>query len=531
MLWEFSSQQLRPKMVEENANMNEKVKHRAKVLLIHPPLTTPVVEPPSLEPPLGLAYLAALLEKEGHEVKILDAVASGVRNIKRDGDYVRVGLDDSDIQSYVREFAPQIVGVSAAFTETANDSHRVASLVKEVDKNVLVVFGGAHTTALPEVVLADENVDIVVKGEGEATLLELVQSYGNREAIYKLPGTVVRGEGGIVHNPDRPFIVDLDTLPFPAYHLLPMEVYLHKSKYYLNDWAMRPPRLNVVTSRGCPGRCVFCSIHGIWGFGWRARSPKNVVDEVESLVKRWGIGEVAFQDDNITLDKERMMAICDKMLQRKLNIRWCTPNGVAIWTLDEELIRKMRQGGCWRLSFGIESVWPDTQKFIGKRIPIEKVNKAIKWANSCGIWTHGTFVIGFPFEPIESIEATINYAVNSELDFAHLYLATPYPGTELNKIVVHENLLPKDVKRWSVNKAEWDTKFISRDELNQVRTQAYSRILNRRMKRYINPLRLMRKVKSWEDLKFLLRLIRVAINIRISLKRSGELLTHWKGFK
>lgn len=504
---------------------------KTRVLLIHPPLTTPVVEAPSLEPPLGLAYLAAMLEREGYEVKILDAVASGVRNIKRDGDYVRVGLDDSDIQSYVREFAPHLVGVSAAFTETAADSHHVARLVKEVDREILVVFGGAHTTALPETVLADDNVDIVVKGEGEATLLELVQSIGDRKGIYRLPGTVVRGDSGIVHNPDREFIPDMDSLPFPAYHLLPMEVYLHKGEYYMNDWAMRPPRLNVVTSRGCPGRCVFCSIHGIWGFGWRARSPKNVVDEIESLVRDWGIGEVAFQDDNITLDKERMMAICDEIIARRLKIRWCTPNGVAIWTLDEELIRKMRQGGCWRLSFGIESVWPETQKFVGKRIPVEKVNNAIRWANNSGIWTHGTFIIGFPLEPLESIKATVDYAVNSDLDFAHVYLATPYPGTELHDIVVKEGLLPDDIKRWSVNKAEWDTRYLSREELNRIRTETYSRILAKRMKRYLNPVRVLRKVKSWDDFVFFLRLVKVAVNMKIGLSRSGELLTHWKGDK
>jgi len=518
-------------MVEEDADMSEKGKHRVKVLLIHPPLTTPVVEPPSLEPPLGLAYLAAFLGKAGYEVRIMDAVALGVRNIKRDGEYVRVGLSDEDIQSYIRDFAPQVVGISAAFTETASDSHHVAKLVKEIDPGILVAFGGAHTTALPEVVLADDNVDIVVKGEGEATLLELVESVSDEEKMFRLPGTVVRGNGGIIHNPDRPFIADLDSLPFPAYHLLPMEVYLHKSKYYMHDWAMRPPRLNIVTSRGCPGRCVFCSIHGIWGFGWRARSPKNVVDEIESLVRNWGIGEVAFQDDNITLDKDRMMAICDEIIARRLKIRWCTPNGVAIWTLDEELIRKMRQGGCWRLSFGIESVWPATQKFIGKRIPVDKVNKAIKWANHSGIWTHGTFIIGFPFEPLESIQATVNYAVNSDLDFAHVYLATPYPGTKLNDIVVKEGLLPDDIKRWSVNKAEWDTKYLSRQELNRIRTETYSRILGKRMKRYLNPIRVLRKVKSWDDFVFFLRLVKVAVNMKIGLRRSGELLTHWKGGK
>ena len=512
-------------------SVQETRKSDVRVLLIHPPLTTPVVEAPSLEPPLGLAYLAALLEKEGFEVKILDAVASGVRNLKRDGDYVRVGLNDSDIQSHVREFAPQIVGISAAFTETASDSHHVASLVKGVDKDALVVFGGAHTTALPETVLSDNNVDIVVKGEGEATLLEMAQKLNDRQEIFKLPGTVVRGDSGIVHNPDREFIPDLDSLPFPAYHLLPMEVYLHKGEYYMNDWAMRPPRLNVVTSRGCPGRCVFCSIHGIWGFGWRARSPKNVVDEIESLIRDWGVGEVAFQDDNITLDKDRMMAICDEIIARRLRIRWCTPNGVAIWTLDEELIRKMRRGGCWRLSFGIESVWPETQKFIGKRIPVEKVNNAIRWANNSGIWTHGTFVIGFPLEPPESIQATVDYAVNSDLDFAHVYLATPYPGTELHDIVVKEGLLPDDIKRWSVNKAEWDTKYLSREELNRIRTETYSRILAKRMKRYLNPVRVLKKVKSWDDFVFFLRLVKVAVNMKVGLRRSGELLTHWKGDK
>ena len=516
--------------MSDNVSFEAKAKG-VRVLLIHPPLTTPIVEAPSLEPPLGLAYLAAYLEHNGFEVRILDAVASGVRNIKRDGEYVRVGLDDTDIKTYVQEFAPQIVGVSAAFTETASDSHHVAKLVKEVSPDSLVIFGGAHTTALPERVLKDGNVDLVVKGEGEATLLEIADSFGDRDKTFKLPGTVVRVNGEVVHNPDRPFIADLDELPFPAYHLLPMEVYLHKGEYYMNDWAMRPPRLNMTTSRGCPGRCVFCSIHGIWGFEWRARSANNVVDEIESLAKNWNIGEVAFQDDNISYDRERMVAICDEIIRRKLDIRWCTPNGVAIYTLDEDLVRKMRKSGCWRLSFGIESASLETQKFIGKRIPLEKVNRAIGWANDSGIWTHGTFIIGFPFEPIESVRATVDYAINSELDFAHLYIATPYPGTRLNDIVCQEGLLPDDIERWSVNKAEWDTKYLTRGELNRIRAEAYAGILSKRMRRYLNPLRIMRKVKSAEDIIFIFRLVKVAITMRWGLKRHGELLTHWKGDK
>ena len=516
--------------MNDNGSTRAKAKD-VRVLLIHPSLTLPIVEAPSLEPPLGLAYLAAYMEKAGYEVRILDAVASGVRNIKRDGDYVRVGLDDADIKDYIRDFAPQIVGVSAAFTETAADSHHVARLVKEVDPEILVVFGGAHTTALPEQVLKDENVDMVVKGEGEATLLEIAKSFNDKARLSHLEGTVVRSGDGVSHNPARPFIADLDSIPFPAYHLLPMQVYLHKGEYYMNDWAMRPPRLNMTTSRGCPGRCVFCSIHGIWGFEWRARSATNVVDEIESLVKNWHVGEIAFQDDNISYNRERMVAICDEIIRRKLDIRWCTPNGVAIYTLDEELVRKMRKSGCWRLSFGIESASTETQKFIGKRIPLEKVNRAIRWANDSGIWTHGTFIIGFPFEPMESVRATVDYAVNSELDFAHLYIATPYPGTKLNDIVCQEGLLPDDIERWSVNKAEWDTKYITREELNRIRTEAYAGILSRRMRRYLNPLRLIRKVKSVEDVVFIFRMVKVATAMRWGLRRHGELLTHWKGGK
>jgi magnesium-protoporphyrin IX monomethyl ester (oxidative) cyclase len=224
-----------------------------------------------------------------------------------------------------------------------------------------------------------------------------------------------------------------------------------------------------------------------------------------------------------------MMAICDQMIERDVDIRWCTPNGVAIWTLDEELIKKMRQCGCWRLSFGIESVWPETQKFIGKKVPLDKVNRIIKAANGCGIWTHGTFVIGFPYEPKESIEATINYAKNSDLDFAHVYIASPYPGTKLYDIVCQEHLLPEGVDRWSVNKAEWDTKYLTREELNKIRTEAFTAILSTRMRRYLSPVRLKRKVRSWEDFKFFLRLVKRAIDMRLSLSRSGELLTHVGG--
>jgi len=466
---------------------------------------------PTLEPPLGLAYPAGVLEREGYEVRILDAFALGFTNVRRRGDFIRVGLDRGDIKREIENYKPDMVGISAAFTSTAPMAHESAKIVKEINFSTPVVFGGAHASANTKKVLVDRNVDVVVRGEGEVTFLEFVKEFEKGGDIYKVHGTWSRKDNSIIQNPPRPFITDLDTIPFPARHLLPMNIYLRKYLFG-TDYSLRQPRTGMITSRGCPFNCIFCSIHTVWGRrDWRARSPTNVVDEIEFLMERYGVREIAFFDDNLTLNKKRMLNICREIVKRNLDIKWCTPNGVAIWTLDKELLDAMKRSGCWKLTFGIESGSLKTQRYIRKIIDLKKAKDVISYCNRIGLWTHGLFIIGFPYETLDSIRATIKYAIDAHLNFANFYIATPYPGTDLYKDFSNEGLLQSEDlcqnPYWSVLVAAYRTKFFTKDQLQNLLNEAYSRFIKSRMKK---PLKALMKIRSLDDLKFLVKILRIA---------------------
>lgn len=489
--------------------------NRAKVLLINPPLTNydRPIEVRTAEP-LGLMYLAAFLKERDVQVEIFDMFL-GIKSNPFTGNFFKDRFSEKEIKDKIIEFKPDIVGITSMFTMHSNETHDIARIVKEVSKDILVVFGGSHVSALPNIVLQDPNVDIAVIGEGEETLYEIVKKFSSSSDLRDILGIAIRENGCIKVNSMRPFIKNIDTLPFPSRDLVDMNIYLKDE--YRNNFSMSPPRANVVTSRGCPFKCIFCSIHSIWRHNWRAFSAERVCDEIELLVKKFYVREIAFQDDNLTLDKERMHRICDEILKRKLRIKWCTPNGTAIWTLDKELIKKMKKSGCYRLSFGIETGSLKTQEFINKtQLNLEKAKDIIKYCNRIGIWTNSTFIIGFPHETLEDIKTTINYALDSDLDFVVFFIATPFPGTELYNIYKNERLLSLDFNnhkeiKWtgSQRKPMCDTKYFKREELEEYLKDAHRKFIKSRVYKFMNPIRLLRKFTGIAEIKFFLKLVKM----------------------
>lgn len=482
-----------------------------KVLLINPPLTLLPYEIQSVVPPLGLAYVGAVLEKTGHKVKILDAVALNWRNPIRVKDMLHFGQKWKNISKSIEESKPDVVGVSCLFSSQSHNAHKVAELVKTYDADIPVVMGGAHPSVLPKQVLEDQNVDYAVIGEGEVTMLEFLDKWSRGAPLNDIDGFAYKTGKKIKLKPRRGFIKNLDSLPFPARHLLPMEEYFAAMTSHASA-LMRRRFTSMVTSRGCPFNCVFCSIHTIWGHKWRARSPENVFLEIQHLVNTFRIGEVHFEDDNLTLNRSRIEKICDLIIQSNLDIKWATPNGVAIWTLNKNLLAKMKKSGCYKLSFGIESGDANTLKFIGKPVSLTHARKVIQWANEAGIWTHGFFVIGFPNESCKSIYETLRFAVKSDLDFASFFIATPYPGTTLLEIV-KKNGMTKNDSSWDtlrVSDTGRDTKFFTSEELNFLQRELYVTFFKKRILNYVRPEKLasrLRRIRSREDLLFLSRLL------------------------
>jgi magnesium-protoporphyrin IX monomethyl ester (oxidative) cyclase len=348
---------------------------------------------------------------------------------------------------------------------------------------------------------------VAVIGEGELTFLNIARNHSKK--LEGIKGIAFMKNGKMKMNSSSEYIQNLDEIPFPARHLLPMEKYL---KHPQNSFAnMRSPTTEIVTSRGCPFQCIFCSICTVWGRKWRARSAKNVVDELELLYKKYGIREFRFFDDNISWNKKRMMDICDEIIKRELDIKWDTPNGVAIATLDEEVLRKMKQAGYYRIVMGIESGSEKTLRFMRKPIVLEHAKKIIEICNKLGIWTWSTFVIGFPDEDMKEIQKTIDFAKKSGLNFATFYIAQPYPGTDMYKIYQEKGLLKEGIKQGSsVVNTKYDTNFFTAKQLSEIQKKAYSDFIKHRMISYLNPIKFytefLNRIKSFEDIRFVFRM-------------------------
>lgn len=484
-----------------------------RVLLIYPPVTIYGPGKVNPHPPLGLAYLAGYLEKNKHQVEILDALALGRDNVKTGGKMTRVGLSNSQIKKAITSFKPDLIGVSVMFTAFANDAHEVAKIVKEVSRKIIIVFGGAHVSIDPKAVVKDENVDFAIKGEGEISFLNLVRALEGSKGYEQIAGLSFRKGKRIISNLPGPLIKNLDELPFPARHLLPMKLYSLKK----DSFSMRFPTTTMITSRGCPGKCVYCSIHSVWGYSWRGRSAKNVVDEIKHLVDEYGIKEIYFQDDSMSVSKKRMNEICDEIIRSGIDIRWTTPNGIAHWSLDKKLLDKMKKAGCYRITFGIESGNPEIRRWVGKPYSLRQAKELTQYANRIGMWTIATNIIGFPYETKQQIEDTVDFAIDSDVDFALFFRLGPRPGTLVYEIFKKEKWLPNNERELYSESVACETKYIKGKELYDIQNKAYSKFMKRRIVSFFNPLRIIRKIHSFEDFAYVVGLLIAGTKMALSL--------------
>lgn len=513
-----------------------------KIILIKPSCTIYESDPtlPAATLPYGIAYLAGYLRSKGEVVDVIDALSEGINNIKKEKGKIRIGLSNKEIEKRITDFKPDIVGITSMFTAFYQDTHDLARLVKKINPDIKVVMGGAHVSIHPELTMRDKNVDIVVKGEGEAIFWEIVKYLKKRDDCSGIQGIVARKGDRIINNPPAQYIKNLDDISFPAYDLFPMDLYFEmgKNSPYCIAW----PQVSIISSRGCPGDCSYCSIHSVWGHKWRGRSQKNVVDEMELLINNYGIKEFAFLDDSVACSKERMGKICEEIIKRKLNIKWSTPNGISHWTLDEALLDKMKASGCYRITFGIESGNLKTREFIGwkKNFSLEQAKRITRYANKIGLWTISTFIIGFPYEDEKSINDTINFAIESDTDFAAFFLLMPFPGTKVYDVFKKEGLLnfdrlldPSFKNKYQMGElgaalaqVGCQTKYFSQKELQVFLTKAYNKFWRARFISFLNPIRVIRKIHSFEDMRYVLKIVSVGIMLKINQLRHKEFTAH-----
>jgi radical SAM superfamily enzyme YgiQ (UPF0313 family) len=496
-----------------------------KILLIFPPLTLHRLDVSSAQRGLlmGLAYLAAVLRQAGHEVRIINCRALDETGTAIDVDFRRYGLTDDEIIEKIAAFNPDFIGISCMFTSYFMDSHRLARLVKHWNPNIPVIFGGAHASTFPEQVLKDDSIDAVVIGEGEVTICEVAERLSNRLPLTGVKGIAHRVDGKIIREEPREFIENLDSLPFPAWDLTEEDIQWSKEVNQHNVFLMRPPVGHILSSRGCPNDCYFCSVKLTWSKCWRARSAKSVVDEIEFLQKKYSYREFHFVDDNSSVSKKRLMEICDEILARKLDIKVATPTGIAIATLDREVLTKMKKAGFYRFCFGLETGDPEGQKIIKKRVNLDKAREVIKIANQLGFWTSATFIIGFPHETRAHIQKTIDFACSSQMDFVIIYLLTPQPGTEAYQILKQEGLIDldgyldphnPDCYKISLTYCNgFKTRFMSNAELQETLAFAYRSFLIAKIFSFRTYYNALLKLRSWEDCRYMFKLAAIPLRM------------------
>jgi len=345
-------------------------------------------------------------------------------------------LSSKEIAERIKRWSPDIVGIDIPFSGWSKTAFEIASITKSINKDIITVLEGQHPSARPEACLANSNIDFVVIGEPENTIFELVAELeqGKRD-LKKIRGIGFVRNGTPVITLPRPVIEDLDSLPFPARHLLPNEIYYAVVKENPLRGEIRKPWTIMITSRGCPYGCVFCTQCIVWGKKWRGRSPENVVAEIEQLVKTYRVKQIDFMDDNMTLDKKRMENICDLIVKRALHVEWFTPSGVRADTLDENLLKKMKQSGCKKIRVAPESgVQRVVDQIIKKNLDLKSVENAVVLCKKVGIKVGCFFVIGLIGETKEEIMQTINYAYKLRqlgADSFIFSIAMPIYGTEL----------------------------------------------------------------------------------------------------
>lgn len=424
------------------------------ITLVNPPSPSGAVKhlPFAL---LGLGYLAAVLEKNQYEVDVIDCQV--------------LQLSFDDFKTELSKRKPDLVGMTAT-TLTYKSALQIARIAKEVHPNCVTVLGGPHVTFWDDKALQEcPQLDVVVRREGEITMLELVQRIEAGKSYHDVVGTTCRKNGGFVRNPDRPYIEDLDSLPFPARHLWPME----KLREF-EDVAY------LATSRGCVYWCEFCTTVRMHGRKYRIRSPKSVADELEFLHKTYNVDKFTFCDDAFTVDQARTEELCREILNRGLKIQWNC--GTRVDMLTKELLLKMKEAGCISVWFGVESGSQQVLDAMKKGITPELTTKVFGWVREVELKPVPNVILGFPGETKETAWKTIKFVEKICPDEVGFYnVATPFPGTPMYDQVLEKGWLRvTDFDKYDTTTPIFETPWLSMKDLGKLREGAFHHFYLRR---------------------------------------------------
>ncbi|MHA1771937.1 MAG: B12-binding domain-containing radical SAM protein [Candidatus Thorarchaeota archaeon] len=421
-----------------------------------------------LSPPLGLGYIASYIrEFGGHSVKIFDGLLHKA--------------SDVEVRRELELFRPDVVGISGQSTPSIYDVYHTARIIKQFDKSILVVVGGVHVTFQDVHVLQEcSAIDVVVRGEGEVTMNELLTAYENSSDFADVLGITYRKNNTITKTQNRPIIENIDSLPFPAYDIL------HLPQYFKSNIRFT----TMVTSRGCPYSCTFCSSSRITGKRWRGRSPENVIREVKLLENKYGVREIEFIDDLFTFDTKRVRAICKGFREEGLKIGWTCSTRANILSRHPEIAEWLHSAGCHTLYMGVESGSQRVLNAMKKGITIEQVNQAVEIAKKAGLELVLSFMVGYPTETELEANETIDLACRLNPELAQFTICTPYPGTPLYDQAKQEKWIRvKSWKDFSVLGAVMSPPGMTIETIKHLLHKAY-------FKFYFRPAYILKQIKS-----------------------------------
>ena len=438
----------------------------------------------SCMPPYGLAVLAACVEQNGFSVNIFDTYAE------------KIAVDDTEDFLKNNYEEPKFIGLTSS-TVNVKHAYEVSNICKKLWPNTKIIFGGVHATSQPEEPLKNNTADYVVRGEAEYSFVDLIKG----KPLDEIKGlSYYNKKGEIVHNEDSPF-VNLDELPLPAYHLLPM------SKYYPAVGSYkRLPAMNVVTSRGCPGKCTFC--YQPFGNILRQRGPRKIADEIKLLHEKYGINEICFYDDNFTTFKKNIRELCSIIINENIDVTWICFARVD-W-IDEELLILMKKAGCHQILFGAESGSQMILDNIRKNITPDKVRKAVELTKRIGIDCRVTFLFGNPGETEETMKETIDFALELDPDIALFNIVSPNPGTQMYEWAVKNNYL--STKTW--DEYDWGEVILKLPTVSPEKVKEYYKLAFKRF--YLRPkfiFRTIMKIRTLNDIYNLLYGFKGVLNV------------------
>lgn len=456
-----------------------------RVMFIRPPYTDyDSLEPLRVGIPLGTLSVAACIEQRGHEVKIFDSLIYNDST----ADPMHFGASWERIEHEIKAYNPDVIGITNLFSSQIEKVFQLPKLIKKINPDIKIIIGGPHATVKPEDFLNTGFFDFVILGEGEITGADIIDYFDGKKNLDEMTGIAYMQNESIKIHPLQ-YIQNMDDIPYPAYHLIDMEKYFELIK---NGYGSRPQdpfqrpkkEITMITSRGCPYTCTFCSIHPTMGYKYRPQSPEYVVNHIQLLIEKYGVELIHFEDDNLTLNGPRFHKILDLILERNLVFEWDTPNGTRVDTLKRDMLEKMKKAHVSELRIAIESADQEIlDKVIKKSLDLGCVEQVAKDCHELGIRLGAFFVIGMPGETKEKIQKTLNFAYYLMKNYnviPHVNVANPLVGTELYNTAKEKGyLISEDYSQGNIfgtgriSTPEFtpeDLKVLSKDFYKRIRT-------------------------------------------------------------